>query len=99
VECVVYRLRSRGEKLPPERVKERPEIGRLVFARPSSGEPTMRAHLFDAKGTERDRLISVTIVRIDRGVLIAGWEPTGAAPMRQTWWCVPGPLDEMTAPE
>lgn len=45
-----------------------------------------------------DQLVDAKVVKIDRGILLGGWEEhAGKPPTRQTWWCLPGLSDDMTA--
>lgn len=48
-------------------------------------------------GCEVDQLRTVTILRIENGILLSGWEQhPGRSPTRQTWYCLPGLMDDMT---
>lgn len=92
---MLYRLRRWGEKLPDDEVKARPQAGRLVFGK-IPGTSQNWARLMDG-GRELDQLRTVTILQIDGGVLLSGWEQhPGRGPTRQTWYCLPGLMDDMT---
>ena len=44
-----------------------------------------------------DQLVDAKVVKIERGILLGGWEEhSGKPPTRQTWWCLPGLFDDTT---
>lgn len=104
--CVVYLLRRAGEKLPAEVVKNRPHPGWLHFGQDSRKVlPQITARLFKDRtltGDLIEPLIHAHVKKIERGgMLIYGQEESarsGAMPVPQIWWCVPGPLDDLTSP-
>ncbi|MGO4393460.1 hypothetical protein AB4Z46_19075 [Variovorax sp. M-6] len=45
-----------------------------------------------------DQMDRVKVLKIDRGILLGGLEQhSGKLPTRQTWWCLPGLLDNLTS--
>ena len=97
--CVFYQLRRFGERLPDEEVKQRPVEGMLLVEKQGNRVTTWARRLDPKTRVPQDELQSAEILKVDGGVLVAGWEEhPGRAPTRQTWWCVPGHLDDLTAP-
>lgn len=92
MDCVLYRLRRWGERLADAEVKVSAQPGRLFFsAVPSAAQ-------FFVGERQVDQLFDAKVVKIDRGILLGGWEQhSGKPPTRQTWWCLPGLFDDTTA--
>jgi hypothetical protein len=98
--CVFYQLRRFGERLPDEEVKARCVQGRLLFGLIPGTSQNWAQRLDIKTGVQQAQLRTVKILKIDGGILIGGWEEhPGRAPTRQTWWCVPGLMDDTTVPE
>lgn len=99
--CVVYLLRRWGEKLPPEEVRRDPRPGWLYFGQNEKLCPEVDAILYTdpKRGKELLRLRHASVRKIDGGgFLISGNDSQKALHWQlQTWWCVPGVLDDVTA--
>lgn len=96
--CVVYQLRRRGEKLPPEEVRRHPVPGWLIFDK-RGGSPVLDARLYDKKGGKELLVLEhAHLVKIDEGMMLRGFEAGGGYQKhyRQGWWVLPGPLDDLT---
>lgn len=92
---MLYRLRRWGEKLPDEQVKALPQAGRLVYGLMPDSKQNWARFMDGAR--EVDQLRTVTILKIENGILLSGWEQhPGRSPTRQTWYCLPGLMDDMT---
>lgn len=102
---VVYQLRRLGEKLPPEIVRSRPAAGWLYWGEDTrKAYPQESARLFEKANTQVDvidPLLFPVMKKIARGgMLINGQqEYRSSVSHRQTWWVLPGPLDDTTAPD
>lgn len=97
--CKVYRLRSQGEKLPPDAVKAGVVAGQLL----AWISPVPPAMLYVVLRDDRgygviQPLHDARLVKLkERGLLFAGTESTFEGPSvdlrtvryRQTWWCEP----------
>ena len=97
--CVVYQLRQRGAKLPPEEERTRPHPGYLIFDK-RGGTPVHDAKLYDKKGGKELLVLEYAhLVRVDEGMMLYGFVPAGYQQRdRQTWWVLPGPMDDLTVP-
>lgn len=99
--CVIYLLRRWGEKLPPDVVRRDPRAGWLYFGQNEKLHPEVDAILYsdERRGTELLRLKHANVRKIDGGgFLISGNDSQKALKWQlQTWWCVPGVLDDLTA--
>lgn len=106
MQCVVYLLRRAGQKLPSETVKSRPHVGWLFYGQDSRKYyPQLTARLFANSQLATDviePLVHANIKKVERGgILIYGQEEVhayGAPHVPQIWWCMPGPLDDLTSP-
>jgi len=100
--CVVYVLRRAGEKLPVETVRAHPAAGWLYLGQDTRKfHPQIAARLFRDSKSEVDviePLIHPQVKAIKNGgLLIVGLhEVRSSVTVRQAWWVVPGPLDDMT---
>ena len=92
MDCVLYRLRRWGEKLPDAEVKARPQAGRLAF------DLNIGTAQFFEGERQVDQMDRVKVLKIDCGILLGGLEQhSGKLPTRQTWWCLPELLDDLTS--
>lgn len=107
MQCVVYVLRRAGKKLPLDVVKSRPHQGWLVLGDDSRKfYPRPAARLFSTHATRIDvitPIVQAHVIKIERGgILIFGQEEADerqAPDPPQAWWCMPGPLDDLTSPQ
>jgi hypothetical protein len=104
--CVLYQL-SRGGKTQPRRKKapsevarSHPVLGYLVLDR-RDVVPETYAWLFDREGSNRELLATLKhaqVIKVQGGMLLRGLEDAGHREhQRQAWWCLPGPLDDLTS--
>lgn len=101
--CVVYVLRKKGKKLPPEQVRARPATGYLYLGQdpvkfvPQTVARLLRDHKTDIDVVEPMAHAHVKVIK-GGGLLIFGQQSIGYQQMcPQVWWAVPGLLDDMTA--
>lgn len=99
--CVIYLLRRWGEKLPTEEVRRDPRPGWLYFGQNEKQCPEVDAILYadERRSKELLRLKFAQVRKIEGdGFLISGNDSQKALNWQlQTWWCVPGPLDDLSA--
>lgn len=102
MQCVVYVLRHRGEKLDQATVRSRPAEGWLYFGQDTRKVyPAECVRLFKSARDPLDviePMISARVRKIERGgILISGAEEVRSGVTNpQTWFCVPGWLDDLT---
>ncbi|RYF54288.1 MAG: hypothetical protein EOO27_24070 [Comamonadaceae bacterium] len=104
IQCVVYVLRRSGAKLSKEAERSNFFVGWLYLGRDTRRvEDEKVARLFRGHKEGATDMIEplqhAKVKSIDRGgILITGQEPTREpnVTMPQTWWCVPGLLDDTT---
>jgi hypothetical protein len=103
MQCVVYVLRQRGDKLDPATVRARPVEGWLYFGQDTRKVyPSECARLFKSERDPLDLIepmVTAVVRKIERGgVLISGAEEVRSGVInRQSWYCVPGWLDDLTS--
>jgi len=102
--CTVYICRRNGEKLPPDLVRTRPNIGWIVVDRdPRTAAPREMARLVRNEKLDVDVIPPIINVRVRiklNGLLISGEEEEPgreARKVRQTWWCRLGAFDDLSA--
>ncbi|MGR4869997.1 hypothetical protein ACIPRI_14175 [Variovorax sp. LARHSF232] len=73
--------------------------GWLIYGN-RGGTPVKDARLYDKKGgKELLTLEHAFLVKVDGGIMLRGLQEAGYQQhVRQGWWVLPGPLDELTAP-
>lgn len=102
--CTIYLCRRNGEKLPPDIIRTRPNIGWLVVDQdPRTSTPREVARLVRNEKLAVDvvePMINVR-VRVKRdGLLITGEEEQAGYQTpthQQTWWCRVGAFDDLSA--
>ncbi len=99
--CVVYQLRSQGKKLPAEVARAKPVYGYLTMER-RDGWPVRYARLLKDLASPTELLPTLEYAHVGRirgGILLIGSQSkVFHEHIPQAWWCLPGPLDDLTVP-
>lgn len=99
---VAYLLRRPGEKLPADEVRAHPVCGWLYLGQDTRKVyPSVAARLFRSDRDQVDLLeplVYASVKKIERGgILLVGKEEVRSSlTQAQAWFCVPGPLDDLT---